>query len=163
ELQNVRTMQNKATAIEIKLHDYADAEAVTKRLNEIFPEDFFLVSTWEQKQGALLSAIDIEKGILNVLLFLIICVACFGILAIFAMIVVEKTRDIGVLKALGASNGGVMKIFLGYGLLLGVVGATIGTVVGLLITSNINVIEKKITQWTGHEIFDRSVYYFNEI
>ena len=59
-----------------------------------------------------LAAINIEKGILNVLLFLIIAVAGFGILAIFSMIVTEKTRDIGILKALGASNGGVMKIFL---------------------------------------------------
>ena len=47
------------------------------------------------------------------------------------MIVVEKTRDIGILKALGASNGGVMKIFLGYGLLLGVVGAVLGTALGV--------------------------------
>ena len=61
------------------------------------------------------------------LLFFIIAVAGFGILAIFSMIVVEKTRDIGILKALGASNGGVMKIFLGYGLLLGMVGAGLGT------------------------------------
>ena len=65
------------------------------------------------------------------LLFLIIGVAGFGILAIFTMIVVEKTRDIGILKALGASNGGVMNIFLGYGLLLGVVGAGLGTAAGL--------------------------------
>ena len=54
---------------------------------------------------------------------MIVGVAGFGILAIFSMIVAEKTRDIGILKSLGASNGGVMKIFLGYGLLLGVVGA----------------------------------------
>ena len=56
--------------------------------------------------------------------------AGFGILAIFSMIVVEKTRDIGILKALGASNGGVMKIFLGYGALLGVVGIILGTAWG---------------------------------
>ena len=86
--------------------------------------------TWEDKQGPLLAAIAIEKGILNVLLFMIVGVAGFGILAIFSMIVVEKTRDIGILKSLGASNGGVMKIFLGYGLLLGVVGAGLGTVAG---------------------------------
>ena len=99
------------------------------------------VITWEDKQGPLLAAIGIEKGILNVLLFLIIAVAGFGILAIFSMIVVEKTRDIGILKALGASNGGVLKIFLGYGLLLGVVGAVIGTGLGVAITTYINEIE----------------------
>ena len=59
------------------------------------------MQTWEDKQGPLLSAIRIEKGILNVLLFMIIAVAGFGILAIFSMIVVEKTRDIGILKSLG--------------------------------------------------------------
>ena len=65
---------------------------------------------------------------------MIIAVAGFGILAIFSMIVSEKTRDIGILKALGASSGGVMKIFLTYGLLLGVVGALLGTILGLAIT-----------------------------
>jgi lipoprotein-releasing system permease protein len=79
------------------------------------------------------------------------------------MIVVEKTRDIGILKALGASNFGVMKIFLSYGLLLGLVGAALGTGLGLLITYNINPIEKQIAVWTGHEVFDRKLYYFNEI
>src|SRR6266516_7487700 len=100
-----------------------------------------MVNTWEEKQTTLLAAIRIEKGILNILLFLIIAVAGFGILAIFSMIVVEKTRDIGVLKALGASNSGVMKIFLGYGLLLGVVGSCLGTILGLVLTNNINWLE----------------------
>src|SRR5262249_12574808 len=119
-LQKLRTMENRVTSIQIKLKDYdADAKAVVDALGQLFPESFYVVETWEHKQGPLLAAISVEKSILNILLFLIICVAGFGILAIFAMIVVEKTRDIGILKALGASNGGVMKIFLGYGLLLG--------------------------------------------
>jgi lipoprotein-releasing system permease protein len=121
------------------------------------------VMTWEDKQGPLLSAIAVEKGLLNVLLFMIILVAGFGILAIFSMIVVEKTRDIGILKALGASNGGVMKIFLAYGLLLGAVGALCGTALGLTITTYINQIEHGLTLLTGQEIFDKKTYYFNEI
>src|SRR6202030_676640 len=107
-----------------------ETKQVVEELKRLFPD--LEVLTWEAKQGPLLAAISIEKGILNVLLFLIIAVAGFGILAIFSMIVVEKTRDIGVLKALGASNGGVMKIFLGYGLLLGAVGAGLGTLFGLV-------------------------------
>ncbi len=121
------------------------------------------VLTWEEKQGPLLAAISVEKGILNVLLFLIIAVAGFGILAIFSMIVVEKTRDIGILKALGASNGGVMKIFLGYGLLLGVVGALSAPALGVAITVYINDIEQFLSKVTGQEIFPRDVYYFDKI
>ena len=56
--------------------------------------------------GAVAGAVAIEQSILNILLFFIIAVAGFGILAIFSMIVVEKTRDIGVMKALGASTAG---------------------------------------------------------
>ncbi len=104
-----------------------------------------------------------ERGLLNVLLFLIIGVAGFGILAIFTMIVAEKTRDIGILKALGASNGGVMKIFLGYGLLLGVIGAALGTGLGLEFTININAIEQFLGRITGQDLFDRSIYYFDKI
>src|SRR5437667_4060930 len=124
-LQLLRTMEGRVTGIEIKLQDYAKAPEVVDYLRRVLPPQVYHVQTWEDKQGPLLAAISIEKGILNVLLFLIVGVAGFGVLAIFSMIVVEKTRDIGVLKALGASNAGVMKIFLGYGFLLGLVGAVL--------------------------------------
>jgi lipoprotein-releasing system permease protein len=162
DLQHIRTMHDRSTAIQVKLKDYARSkDEVKQALQEMFPA--YHVSTWEDKQGPLLAAISIEKGILNILLFLIIGVAGFGILAIFSMIVVEKTRDIGILKALGASNGGVMRIFLGYGLLLGLVGAALGTVLGISFTVYINEIEVVLAKVTGQEIFDRSVYYFDKI
>ncbi|MFM7151567.1 MAG: ABC transporter permease, partial [Gemmataceae bacterium] len=162
-LQKLRAMENRVTSIQIRLKDeQRDKKEVVNRLKTLFGGSL-QVLTWEDKQGPLLAAISIEKGILNILLFLIIAVAGFGILAIFSMIVVEKTRDIGILKALGASNSGVMKIFLGYGLLLGVVGAFIGTGMGLWITTNINEIEGLLSRFTGQEIFPRDVYYFDRI
>ena len=97
------------------------------------------------------------------LLFLIIAVAGFGILAIFYMIVVEKTRDIGVMKALGAGSSGVMSIFLSYGLSLGVVGSGIGVVLGLLFVRYINEIEAVIAAVTGRKVFDEKIYYFPKI
>jgi lipoprotein-releasing system permease protein len=162
-LQQLRSTGDRVTSIQIKLKDYDQAPMVLEALKKLFHHSVFQVQTWEQKQGPLLAAIAVEKGILNVLLFLIIAVAGFGILAIFSMIVVEKTRDIGILKALGASNGGVMKIFLGYGLLLGVVGSALGTVLGLAFTRYINEIEQLLARLTGQEIFDRSIYYFDKI
>ncbi|MCI0366690.1 MAG: FtsX-like permease family protein, partial [Phycisphaerales bacterium] len=163
-LQHLRSMQDRVTSLQIKLRDYdADKKEVVAALRQLFENEAIRVNTWEEKQGPLLAAISIEKGILNVLLFLIIAVAGFGILAIFSMIVAEKTRDIGILKALGASNGGVMKIFLSYGLALGLVGATLGTALGVWLTVNINGVEQFLSRVTGSELFDRGIYYFNEI
>ena len=104
-----------------------------------------------------------ETAILNILLFLIIAVAGFGILAIFFMIVVEKTRDIGVLKSLGASAGGVMGIFLAYGLSLGLVGSGAGMVGGLLFVRYINPIADGLGRLTGHPVFNPAIYYFYKI
>lgn len=162
-LQKIRTMENRVTNIQIRLKNYADAKVVVEELRRLFPAGVYVVETWEDKQGPLLAAIAIEKGILNVLLFLIVAVAGFGILAIFTMIVVEKTRDIGILKALGASNGGVMTIFLAYGLLLGVLGSLLGTSLGITLTEHINEIEKFLGQLTGQDIFPRDIYYFDKI
>src|SRR3972149_2406863 len=118
-------------SIQIKLKPGANGEEVRDRLLAAFPHELYAVETWRDKQGPLLAAVQMETAILNVLLFLIITVAGFGILAIFYMIVVEKTRDIGILKSLGASGRGVMGIFLAYGLSLGLIGSGVGLVLGL--------------------------------
>jgi lipoprotein-releasing system permease protein len=165
QLQRIRGMGERCTALQIKLKDYnRDKAAVTAELEKLFPpRDGNRVATWEQHQGPLLAAIDVERGILNLLLFMIVGVAGFSILAIFTMIVAEKYRDIGVMKSLGASSGGVMTIFLGYGLLLGSVGCGLGTVLGLWFTRNINEIEAGLSALTGRAVFPRDIYYFKDI
>ncbi len=138
------------------------AEKIQDALNHLEP-GYFRVYTWEQKQGPLLGAVAIEQSILNILLFFIIAVAGFGILAIFSMIVVEKTRDIGVMKALGASTAGIRGIFLGYGLLLGAVGSGVGMAGGLVFVRYINEIEKLLSQVMHRKVFDDTIYYFDKI
>ena len=163
--QKIRGMNGRCTSIQLKLKNYdKDKAAVTDELRKIFiPESGTEVATWEERQGPLLAAIDVERGILNLLLFMIVGVAGFSILAIFTMIVSEKYRDIGILKSLGASSRGVLAIFLGYGLLLGTVGCAFGTALGLWFTRNINEIEMQLTKITGTAVFPRDVYYFKEI
>jgi lipoprotein-releasing system permease protein len=173
ELQRIRSMIDppddpvhgvrSVTSIQIKLKNFNDWKIVRERLESAFPPGFYQVRTWEQKQGPLLAAVDVESTILNVLLFMIIAVAGFGILAIFFMIVVEKTRDIGILKSLGASSQGVMSIFVSYGLSLGMVGSGVGVIVGLLFVRYINEIERGLTFITGRKVFDETIYYFPSI
>jgi lipoprotein-releasing system permease protein len=152
--------------VQVKARKGADLNALALKIQDALDELHplgFRVSTWEQKQGPLLAAVAVEQSILNILLFFIIAVAGFGILAIFSMIVVEKTRDIGVLKALGASSSGIRQIFLGYGLSLGLVGSGVGMIGGLLFVWKINEIEQWLSRLTGRKVFDDGIYYFSEI
>ena len=168
-LQRMRGMVDPQTgipsvnSIQIRLKPGADLNVVRDRLRKVFPAEMYAVSTWRDKQGPLLSAVDMEMAVLNILLFMIIAVAGFGILAIFFMIVVEKTRDIGILKSLGAGSAGIAGIFLGYGLFLGLVGAGVGLALGLAITWNINTIRAGVEWCTGQRVFDPSIYYFFKI
>ena len=150
-------------SIQIKLAPGADLDEVRDTLRRAFPADLYAVSTWRDKQGPLLAAVDMEMSVLNILLFLIIAVAGFGILAIFFMIVVEKTRDIGILKSLGAGSAGIAGIFLGYGLALGLVGAGAGLGLGLAIVTNLNRIRAGVEWLSGARVFDPSIYYFHRI
>jgi lipoprotein-releasing system permease protein len=169
KLQEIRGMVDPTTkiancnAIQIRLKKGADLDTVRDLLRTSFPPQIFKISSWRDKEGALLAAVQMETAVLNVLLFLIIAVAGFGILAIFFMIVFEKTRDIGILKSLGATGKGVMSIFVGYGLSLGVVGASVGLGLGLLFVRYINEIADLLGRATGHPVFDPSIYYFQKI
>ncbi len=169
ELQRMRGMIDptsgvaNVSSIQIDLRDGVDPEKAKALLVAHFPEHLYGTSTPRDKQGPLMDAVQMETVILNILLFMIIAVAGFGILAIFSMIVAEKTKDIGVLKSLGASSSGVMGIFLGYGLSLGLVGSGGGMVLGLLIVYYIDDIRRFIEKMSGQTLFDPNIYYFQNI
>ncbi len=169
ELQVLRGMVDPKTniancnAIQIRLKAGADLNTVRDLLRATFPPQVFKISSWRDKEGALLAAVQMETAVLNVLLFLIIAVAGFGILAIFFMIVFEKTRDIGILKSLGARGWGILGIFLTYGVCLGVVGAGVGLGIGLLLVRYINEFADLLGRITGRPVFDPSIYYFQKI
>jgi lipoprotein-releasing system permease protein len=169
KLQELRSMVDPETkvaycnAIQIRLKPGVDLNMVRDLLRENFAPQVYKISTWQDKEGALLAAVQMETLILNILLFLIIAVAGFGILAIFFMIVFEKTRDIGILKSLGATGWGVLGIFLSYGFFLGTVGAGVGLGVGLLLVTYINEVADVVAYISGQPVFDPAVYYFQKI
>ena len=96
------------------------------------------VMTWEQTRATLLAAVDVEKAIMIIVLFMIVIVAGFNIISINTLVVKAKTRDIGILRALGATEGGVIVIFLTAGVLCGFFGSIFGIGTGLLLSWNIN-------------------------
>ncbi|HEV7301242.1 MAG TPA: FtsX-like permease family protein [Tepidisphaeraceae bacterium] len=166
----------RAHEINVRIKPGADLQAVRDEIEGVvmdvqgLPRDALAVSgpanvkvmTWRESQAVPLGAIENEKALVTTLFGLISLVAVFLIFCIFYMIVVEKTRDIGIVKSVGATSTGVAMIFLGYGLAIGIVGSLLGLGLGYLIVTYIN----EIHTWLGHfglVIWNPEVYMFDSI
>jgi len=121
------------------------------------------VLTWEQRHATLLSAVKNEKGLVTFLFAIISVVAVVMVATTFYMIVLEKTRDVGVLRAIGASRGGIMNLFLGYGLVIGVLGAVLGMALAAAIVMNLNEIQAILKAAFGWQMWNPQVYFFERI
>ena len=122
----------------------------------------YLVSTWMEENDTML-AVMVEKNVMLYILFFIVIVAAFGITCTLITFVVQKTREIGVLKALGASNRQVLWIFLAQSLSISLLGILFGTGVGLLALTYRNEFLHFMNRLTGFELFPASVYGFSEL
>jgi lipoprotein-releasing system permease protein len=121
------------------------------------------VRTWEEANAKFIAAIEKEKILVTMLFGIISVVAIFLIFCIFFMIVVEKTKDIGIIKSVGATSSGVAGIFLGYGLAIGIVGGGLGLLVGFLIVRNINYLHDQMGRLMGVQMWDAETYMFDTI
>lgn len=150
------------SGISVKLDDYRYANEVRDKLQAALGFEYY-VQTWEDARKTFLTAVMMERHVMALILFFILVVAGFNILAILTMIVLEKSKDIGILKALGATTRGIMSIFLLHGLLIGSTGACVGVATGLSIVLRINWLENVLYNTTGWRPFPPEVYYFNQI
>ena len=121
------------------------------------------VETWRQRQSLLISSLENQRTLMVIILGIISTVAILLIFVILYVIVVQKTRDIGVLKAVGASNLGVAGIFLTYGGAIGMIGSIAGTVSGCAFVWNINPIADWIANVTGFSPWNRETFMFEKI
>jgi lipoprotein-releasing system permease protein len=120
-------------------------------------------SDWTIENSSYFRAIRIEKMMMSVLLSLIIGVAAFNIVASLVMVVTDKTTDIAVLRTLGMSPGGVVRIFFVQGAMIGWAGVLIGVVLGVIIALNVPVIVPFLEQLLGFEVMPGDVYYVSRI
>ncbi|WP_440875488.1 lipoprotein-releasing ABC transporter permease subunit [Thalassotalea sp. PLHSN55] len=103
-----------------------------------FSAENLTASTWSESQGALFSAVKMEKNMMWLMLSLIIAVAAFNIVSALVMVVIDKQGEIGILQTLGMSRSDIMKIFMTQGMANGVWGVALGTVLGLVLALNLN-------------------------
>jgi lipoprotein-releasing system permease protein len=120
------------SGIEVRLHDIEDAEAVQHSLQALLGNGY-RVSTWYDLHRDLYSVMKIERWMAYIILCLIVGVATFNVLGSLTMGVIEKRRDIGILKALGASQASITRLFMFEGILVGTIGTVMGVLIGLLV------------------------------
>ncbi|MBX9743117.1 MAG: ABC transporter permease [Chthoniobacterales bacterium] len=121
------------------------------------------VSTWMDANKQLFDAIAMERHVMFFLLMFIILVAAFGIMNTLITVTVQKTREIGILKALGARTTQIIAIFLAQGIVVGVIGVASGLLLGMMLIRWRNEVSHVLSSLLGIEIFPRAVYQFSEI
>lgn len=149
------------SGLTVALHDPYRAPSVARELErELGPE--FAVTTWLE-DSPLMSAVVVEKNVMTYTLFFIVLVAAFGICCTLITFIMMKTREIGLMKAIGASNRQIMCVFLLQSLIVSVLGVQAGFALGWLAVSYRNEFLNFLRQTTGAELFPAQIYGFTQL
>jgi len=157
EAQRFLGTVGQVTGVEIEVDSFDQATPVAAALRQTFSYPF-AVRSWEDLFGSFLSALKLEKLGLFIVLGIIVLVAAFNIATPLIMVVMEKHRDIAILRAMGANAASIMKIFVLEGFIIGTLGTCMGTVLGLLLAQNADPIIKGLEALLHVRIFDQAVY-----
>jgi len=147
-------------AIHCKLTDPFLADLVADRL---FEKLGFSGTTWHESQAPFFQALEQEKFAMFLILVFIILVAAFNITSTLIMVVMEKRRDIGILRTLGSSGWSVLVLFVLEGLFIGLSGTAVGVAAGTVLAYNINPVAEFLAGLFGIDLFNSQIYYFDRI
>jgi len=137
------------------------AKQITQEVIITLGNDQYYGIDWTQQKANFIKALELEKQMIGVILSLIIAVAAFNIVSMMVMVVTDKTADIAILRTLGMTPKRIVKIFFYQGLTIGIIGITIGIVLGVLLSLNIEAIVGGIEVLLGFEFFPKDVFYIN--
>lgn len=150
------------SGLQLKLTDLFLVGQVRRDLAESMDQALF-IRDWTQQHANFFKAIQMEKRMMFIVLALIIMVAAFNIVSTMVMVVTDKQKDIAVLRTIGASPLSIQAIFMIQGLVIGILGALLGLVGGVLLSLNLDVIIPFIENLFGFQFFPADVYYISEV
>ena len=160
--QKFFSMGDRVTGIEIKTNDIYKVKEIGQEIRRKmgFP---FWTKDWMEMNRNLFSALRLEKIAMFIILVLIVLVAAFNIISTLIMVVMEKNKDIAILKSMGASSRSILKIFTIEGGVIGVVGTILGTILGLVAAFNLEKITDFVESLFGFKILSSDVYYIDKL
>jgi lipoprotein-releasing system permease protein len=147
-------------AIQLRLDNPDNANAIAAQIESTTD---YAAQSWLDNQEAYFEALAQEKVAMFIILVFIVLVAAFNITSTLIMIVMEKRRDIGILRTLGASTRSILLLFVSEGLLIGLSGTLLGLALGMALALNINPVVDFIALRFGVDLFNSEIYYFDGI
>lgn len=162
QAQRLFGVERTIAGIEVKIQDPLKAGTVAMEISRELGGNYWARS-WMDMNRTFLAALRHEKIIMAVILVLIIVVAAFNIASTLIMVVMEKTRDIGILKSIGASTTSIKTIFIIDGLLVGGVGTFLGVTFGYALANSLDSVVNLMGKVAGIELFPNTIYYFDKI
>ena len=160
--QKFFAMKGKVSGIEIRVEDIEQADQVAAEIQHSLGFPYY-TRDWMQMNKNLFSALRLEKIVMFIILILIILVAAFNIVSTLFMVVMEKNKEIAIMKSMGASQSSIMKIFSYQGVIIGITGTVIGCVGGFTVVPNLNEIVGFIETLFGITAFPSDVYYLDRL
>jgi lipoprotein-releasing system permease protein len=162
DCQEFLNLGEQVTGLEIKVNDIYKANLIAKSIEKKlgFP---FWGRHWMEMNKNLFSALKLEKRVMFIILSLIVLVAAFNIICTLIMIVMEKSKDIAILKSMGATSKSIMKIFIYQGITIGAIGTLLGCIGGLTVAFNLEKLSVFIENLFGFKILPGDVYYLNQL
>ncbi|HPI52712.1 MAG TPA: lipoprotein-releasing ABC transporter permease subunit, partial [Smithellaceae bacterium] len=160
--QDFLEMGDAVSGIDIVVRDIYKADVIARQIQNRLGFPFY-AQNWMQMNKNLFSALKLEKRVMFIILSLIVLVAAFNIISALIMIVMEKNKDIAILKSMGATSANIMKIFIYQGLIVGVVGTFFGCIAGLAVALNLQKISLFVERVFNFKILPGDVYYLSEL
>ncbi|MBN2397216.1 MAG: lipoprotein-releasing ABC transporter permease subunit [Deltaproteobacteria bacterium] len=160
--QKFLNMKDAVTGIEIKVADIYGAGKIAKTIEQAFGYPYWARS-WMEMNKNLFSALKLEKRVMFIILSLIVLVAAFNIITTLIMTVMEKARDIAILKSMGATARSIMKVFMIEGMVIGAVGTALGCLIGITVALNLEQVSRFVENLFGFKILPKDVYYLSEL
>lgn len=148
--------------LRIRVADMDRAPAVAAEILASLPRGFY-ATDWSQQNRTWFAAVQVEKRMMGIILFLIVLVGAFGLVSTLVMTVKEKQADIAILRTLGASEGSIMSIFVIQGAIVGVVGVAAGIAAGLLVAYNVGEIVSAIEGLLGVAFLPKEIYFISNM
>lgn len=155
-------LKDAVSIIDVSLKDESQLPQMRSLLQRSVSLDAY-VYDWKRTNSAFFNAIDVERNVMFLILTLIILVAAFNIITGLIMLVKDKSRDVAVLRTMGATRGMIMRIFVIDGAFIGIVGTAIGVTLGLLFCHNIEAIRQLLQRLSGRELFSSEIYFLSQL